>query len=315
MPLNPNDLTFVREVIRRRTGNVWSESQGYLIESRLTDIAKESGYSSIEQLVAELKRSPMMTEAKVAEAVVVNETRFYRDIDLFQALETSILPEVIENRRREKKLTIWSGACSTGQEPYSIAMMIAEKFPELMSWSVSIIACDINDKVLEKTKSATYSQFEVNRGLPVRMLAKYFERSGMDWKVVDSVRKMVQCRKHNLLNPISTFGIDIALLRNVLIYFDADNKRDIVTRVLRATKPDGFLILGGGETLLGVDVPCKSDTRGTVTTYRPLSGVPTPNMAPKASPATSTSAAGARPSFPPSPFPPTTPPSGVSRFR
>lgn len=269
MPIPTEDLNLVRDVIKRRTGNVWSENHGYLVEARLKDVAKESGFDTVEQLVAELKRSPALNETKIAEAVVVNETRFFRDMDLFNALEQSVLPEMIEARRSVRRLTIWSGACSTGQEPYSIAMLLAEKFPELATWDVKIIACDINDKVLEKTRSGIYSQFEVNRGLPVRMLTKYFERSGMEWKVVDSIRSRVSCRKHNLLNPLSVFGVDIALLRNVLIYFDAQAKREIVSRVVRAMNKDGFLILGGGETLLGVDVPCHGDLRGTITTYRP----------------------------------------------
>ena len=269
MPLPTQDLNYLRDVIRRRTGNVWSENQGYLVESRLRDVAAESGFETIEELVAELKRAPLQNEAKVAEAVVVNETRFFRDIDLFQALETSIIPEMIEKRRAERKLTLWSGACSTGQEAYSVAMLLAEKFPELEGWHVQILGGDINEKVLEKTRSGIYTQFEVNRGLPVRMLAKYFERSGMEWKVVDSVKKRVRCTKHNLLNPLAVFGIDIALLRNVLIYFDGPTKRDIVARVLRAMKPDGFLVLGGGETLLGIDVDCTADLRGSITTYRP----------------------------------------------
>lgn len=268
MAIPTEDLTYIRDVIKRRTGNVWSENHGYLVEARLKDVATESGFATVEELVAELKRSPIQTETKVAEAVVVNETRFFRDIELFQAMETSILPEMIEKRQRERKLTIWSAACSTGQEPYSLSMMISEKFPELADWDVKIIACDINDKVLEKTRNATYTQFEVNRGLPVRMLAKYFERSGMEWKVADEVRSRVSCRKHNLMNPLPVFGVDIALVRNVLIYFDGPTKQDIVKRVLNATRRDGFLILGGGETLLGVDVECEADVRGTITTYR-----------------------------------------------
>lgn len=270
MTIATHDLDFIRDVVRKETGNVWSENQAYLIESRLKDVAQMSGFDSIETLVDALKKAPALHGRKVAEGITVNETRFFRDMEMFDSLEQVILPQLVEARKLQRRLSIWSAACSTGQEPYSLAMLIAEKFPQTAGWDIQITACDINDAVLEKTKSATYSQFEVNRGLPVRMLAKYFERDGMNWRVKEPIRKQVQTRKHNLLHPLPVFGVDLVLIRNVLIYFDVPNKLDILTRVHRVVKPDGFVILGGGETLLGIDAPFGSENCGGITAYRPM---------------------------------------------
>ena len=188
------------------------------------------------------------------EAMVTNETSFFRDHHPFEDLRTTILPELIRRRAAERRLDLWSAAASTGQEPYSLAILIREQFPELAGWSVNILATDLSAEVLERARAGRYNQIEVNRGLPVTLLMKYFRQQGTTWELVEEVRRMVDFRALNLARPWPPLPpMDLILLRNVMIYFEPETKREILGRVARLLRPGGYLLLGSAETTLNLD--------------------------------------------------------------
>lgn len=252
MSVSPADAQFVRELVLRRSAIQLDAAKDYLIEMRLSQLARETGLPGIAELIAKA-RTDRRFDVKIIEAITTHETSFYRDLLPFDALREVLLPKFIAARATTRMLTIWSAACSSGQEPYSIAMQILEHFPELARWPVRIIATDISEQVLAKARDASFTQLEVNRGLPATLLVKYFERSGTHWKLAEPVRKLVEFRKLNLIEPWTvTPRPDIVLMRNVLIYFDLPTKRTILERVAEAIAPDGALLLGAAETPLGV---------------------------------------------------------------
>lgn len=256
-------MTYLRELVYRRSAIVLHADKSYLIDSRLTPLAREAGLASIDELVWKIQRedatAPLVR--RVIEAMTTNETLFFRDLHPFEALKTRILPELIRARSAQRSLRIWCAAASTGQEPYSIAMTLREHFPELASWDVKVIATDINAAVLERARTATYRQLEVNRGLPVTMLVKYFERKGAEWELKPVIRDMVKFAELNLLDAWTCVGPqDIVFIRNVLIYFDVPTKRQLLGRIRNLLQADGFLVLGGAETTNNLDdqyVPVK----------------------------------------------------------
>lgn len=256
-------MTYLRDLVYRRSAIVLQADKHYLIDSRLAPVAREAGLGSIDELVGRIRRegteAPLMK--RVIEAMTTNETLFFRDLHPFEALKTHVLPDLIRARAGQRSLRIWCAAASTGQEPYSIAMTIREHFPQLDSWDVEIIATDINASVLERARAATYRQLEVNRGLPVAMLIKYFERQGADWQIKPIVRNMVKFAELNLLDAWAAVGPqDIVFIRNVLIYFDVETKRRLLGRIRNLLQPGGFLVLGGAETTNNIDanyVPVK----------------------------------------------------------
>ena len=254
MSLSPTEADFVRKLVYDRSAIVLDESKEYLIKSRLESLALETGHESIDALLGETRRGTVGLESKVVEALTTNETSFFRDVAPFECLKKNLLPKVLEKRQTSRSLTIWCAACSTGQEPYSISMLLHEHFPNLADWNVRIFGTDISDQVLERARSGRYRQLEVNRGLPATMLIKYFTRSGTQWEVVEHVRKRV---KFSNLNLIGEWKLsrrpDIVFLRNVLIYFDVPTKRKILERVAREMNGDGGLFLGASETTLNVD--------------------------------------------------------------
>jgi chemotaxis protein methyltransferase CheR len=249
-------LTFLRDLVYRRSAIVLQADKHYLIDSRLAPLAREAGLGSIDELVGRIRRedaaAPLVR--RVIEAMTTNETLFFRDLHPFEALKTRMLPELIKARSSQRRLRIWCAAASTGQEPYSIAMTIREHFPELANWDVKIVATDINAAVLERAKEASYRQREVNRGLPVTMLTKYFERQGADWRVKPLIRDMVKFVELNLLDAWTCVGPqDLVFIRNVLIYFDVETKRKLLGRIRQLLSLDGFLVLGGAETTNNLD--------------------------------------------------------------
>ncbi|HYP88802.1 MAG TPA: protein-glutamate O-methyltransferase CheR, partial [Polyangiaceae bacterium] len=223
--------------------------------SRLSPIARELGLPSIDSLVGKLRTdasAPLVH--RVIEAMTTNETLFFRDLHPFEALRTRLVPDLLQARAAQRSLRIWCGAASTGQEPYSIAMTLCESFPQLASWDVKILATDLNATVLERAREGKYRQLEVNRGLPVKLLVKYFERQGADWQLKPDVRNLVTFQELNLLDAWSHLGEhDIIFLRNVLIYFDVETKRRILGRMRRTLRRDGVLVLGGAETTTNLD--------------------------------------------------------------
>lgn len=254
MSLSPTEADFVRKLVYDRSAIVLDESKEYLIKSRLESLALETGHESIDALLGETRRGTVGLESKVVEALTTNETSFFRDVAPFECLKKNLLPKVLEKRQTSRSLTIWCAACSTGQEPYSISMLLHEHFPNLTDWNVRIFGTDISDQVLERARSGRYRQLEVNRGLPATMLIKYFTRSGTQWEVAEHVRKRVEFSNLNLIGEWKlSRRPDIVFLRNVLIYFDVPTKRKILERVAREMIRDGGLFLGASETTLNVD--------------------------------------------------------------
>lgn len=271
--LTGDDLAYIRDVVFRKAAIVIDESKDYLIETRLEKLAHDLNHPNIGALVGAIRRSPQTLTHQLVEALTTHETLFFRDVRPFEALKKEILPGLIAARQGTRQLTIWSAACSTGQEIYSIAMMLTESFPQLTGWSIKLFATDISGQIIERAIEARFHQFEVNRGLPATMLVKYFEKDGLEWRLKEPIRKMVTFQRLNLLDPWPVdLRPDVVLLRNVLIYFDVNTKKEILTRVRRILRPDGALLLGAAETTLGLD-PGWERAPGTTPWYRPLQGV------------------------------------------
>lgn len=246
---------YVRDFVRTEAGIVIEAGKEYLVESRLTPIAKSEGLGSIDALVNSL-RSSTRTELhrKVVDAMTTNETTFFRDIDPFEVLKTEILPKLIHARRATRRLNIWYAASSTGQEPYSVSLLLREHFPELADWTIDQIGTDISRKALERAKAGKYSQLEVNRGMPAHLLLKYFEKKGLDWQLKDPIRSMVRFQEMNLNGAWSVPGpFDLVFIRNVMIYFDVQAKKTILNKIRGLLRPDGYLFLGAAETTMGLD--------------------------------------------------------------
>jgi chemotaxis protein methyltransferase CheR len=263
--VTPLDYDFLRKLLKERSGLDLSAEKQYLVESRLLPLARKSGLDGISELVQKLKNGADALTSEVVEAMTTNETFFFRDKVPFDHLRETVLPALLAGRGGRKTLRIWSAASSTGQEPYSIAMLLKEKEAALAGWRVEIVATDLSQEVLEKSKSGIYSQFEVQRGLPIQLLVKHFKQTGELWQINPDIRAMVQHRQLNLLQDFSHLGkFDVIFCRNVLIYFDQDTKLATFERLARAIEPDGFLMLGAAETVVGISdafKPC-TERRG-----------------------------------------------------
>lgn len=252
--MTPADFEFLRDMLKDRSGLVVTEDKQYLLESRLMPLARKSGMPSLVELVAAL-RAPGSEQLRkdATEAMTINESFFFRDKTPFENFEKVIIPALIGPRAASRRLRVWCAAASTGQEPYSLAMQVREMSDKLGSWNVEIFGTDLSGEVLEKAKAGLYSQFEVQRGMPIQMLVKYFKQNGNLWQIDSAIRSMVRYEQFNLLDDFSRFGtVDIVFCRNVLIYFDPDTKRDILNRIAQRLAPDGFLILGAAETVIGI---------------------------------------------------------------
>jgi chemotaxis protein methyltransferase CheR len=251
--LSQGDAAYLRDLVYRRSAIQLDDSKHYLLEIRLEQLARESGFGSVTELVEKAKRSAPALDTQIVEAITTHETSFFRDLHPFAALRTQVLPALVAARERTRTLTIWSAACSSGQEPYSLAILILEHFPALEHWPIRIVATDLSERVLTRARSGRYLPIEVNRGLPASLLVKYFERAGAEWQVKHQVRSLVDFRKLNLLDPWSGLRPDLVFMRNVLIYFDVPTKRALLTRVRQTLARDGALFLGGAETTFGID--------------------------------------------------------------
>jgi chemotaxis protein methyltransferase CheR len=252
--MTPQDFDFLRKLLKQRSGLVLSAEKQYLAESRLLPIARKGGMASLHELVGKLRGSgeTALTVA-VVEAMTTNETFFFRDRLPFEHFRDTMLPALLVARAREKRLRIWCAAASTGQEPYSLAMELRGLRGVLEGWRFDIVATDLCGDVLERAKSGVYSQFEVQRGLPIGLLVEHFTQVGEQWQISPELRAMVQFRPLNLLNDFSALGdFDIVFCRNVLIYFDQVTKADVLNRVARQIPDDGFLVLGAAETVVGL---------------------------------------------------------------
>jgi chemotaxis protein methyltransferase CheR len=252
-PVTPPDYEYLRKLLKDRSGLDLSADKQYLIESRLLPLSRKSGLAGISELVQKMKGGSADITTQVVEAMTTNETFFFRDKVPFDHFRDSIMPEILQARASRKTLRIWCAAGSTGQEPYSLAMCLKEMGAALAGWRVEILATDLSQEVLEKSRAGIYSQFEVQRGLPIQMLVKYFKQTGELWQINPDIRAMVQHRQLNLLHDFSQLGVfDVIFCRNVLIYFDQDTKINIFNRLAKTTEPDGFLVLGAAETVVGL---------------------------------------------------------------
>jgi chemotaxis protein methyltransferase CheR len=249
------DFEYLCTLVRDRSGVVLETHKDYLATLYLGNLIAQSGFSSLAAFVEHLKTSSFgPLHSQTIEALVINETSFFRDRYPFEALESSVLPDLIQSRSLGKTINIWCAACSTGQEPYSIAMLIREAFPELSTWAIRIIASDFSHHVLDRAKTGKYTTLEVNRGLTATRRDRYFRQTGKSWQIVDEIRQMVEFRHLNLIHSWTPLPqIDIIFLRNVLIYFDVDTKRSILNKVQTYLRTDGYLFLGGGETTFHLD--------------------------------------------------------------
>ncbi|QDV30800.1 Chemotaxis protein methyltransferase Cher2 [Planctopirus ephydatiae] len=254
MTIDSNDYDFLSALVARRSGLALGSGKEYLLEARLIPIANSLGMPSLVELVRHLRiRRDENLEATITEAMTTNETLFFRDKTPFDELKERILPELIANRQTSRRLRIWSAAASTGQEAYSLLMTIRESFPQLSTWRIEVIGTDISQQALSKARQGTYSQFEVQRGLPIQLLVKYFQQVPEGWQISQDLRNAVTFKPLNLLENLSSLGeFDIIFCRNVLIYFEQANKTTILDRMERQLRPDGYLVLGAAETVLGV---------------------------------------------------------------
>ncbi|MCC9600505.1 protein-glutamate O-methyltransferase CheR [Stieleria sp. JC731] len=273
MALATADIDFLRDLVAQHSGNVIAPRQVYMLEQRLTPLAGTIGLNDVSALVAKLRATnDRSLSTQVAEAVTVNETSFFRDMHVFEALRKSVLPELMKRNEKSKEIRIWCAACSSGQEPYSTAMVIREHFPQLATWKVSITATDLSEDMLTKSRSGAYSQLEVNRGLPAKSLVRYFERKGALWAAKRELTELIDFRRLNLTTPWPFLGqFDIIFIRNVLIYFDQRTKTDILTRMRRALRSDGYLFIGAAETMIGLNVPYQRTEIDATVCYRPNS--------------------------------------------
>ncbi len=280
--MTPPDYEYLRKTLKDHSGLDLSADKQYLIESRLLPLARKAGLPGISELVQKMKGGSAPLIAQVVEAMTTNETFFFRDKLPFDHFRESIMPAVLQARASRKSIRIWCAAGSTGQEPYSLAMCLKEMSGALAGWRTELIATDISQEVLEKSKAGIYSQFEVQRGLPIQLLVKYFKQTGEVWQINADIRAMVQHRQLNLLHDFAQLGVfDVIFCRNVLIYFDQDTKIKIFNRLAKATEPDGFLVLGAAETVVGLTDAFKPypERRGL---YRPNGARAMPADAPKA---------------------------------
>lgn len=252
--MTPQDFEVMATLVRERSGLVLSEDKAYLLESRLTPITRKQGMSSLEDLIAAVKTNQdegLISE--IVEAMTTNESLFFRDSKPFNQLKELIFPQLLKSREKTKKIRIWSAACSSGQEPYSVAMLIKEAGAVFTDWNIEIVATDLSVDILKKASAGIYSQFEVQRGLPITMLVKYFKQDGDSWEIDPTLRSMVKFKPFNLMSDPKSLGqFDIVLCRNVLIYFDQELKRQVLSGISNVLADDGALYLGGAETVLGI---------------------------------------------------------------
>jgi chemotaxis protein methyltransferase CheR len=278
--LSADDLAFVADLVHRRAAIVLDASKEYLVVARLTPVARRAS-TTIDGLIRDLRRASCgPLHVQVVEALTTNETSFFRDFHPWEALTSTVIPDLLTTRRSTRRLTVWCAACSSGQEPYTIAMVLSEQFPELAGWTVRIAGTDISTQMVTRTTEAFYSDLEVNRGLPPPLRTKYFARDGDGWRVRPDLRRMVTASHLNLAEPWGSLGaVDVVFMRNVLIYFDVATRRTILERVARLLPPDGSLFLGAAETTINLTQALTRDAIGATSIYRPTTR-PTPRLHP-----------------------------------
>lgn len=271
MAITADNFKFIQDFARDTAAIVLEAGKEYLVETRLSPIAKQAGFPTLDAFINQLRfdRKGTLFHEQVIDAITTNETSFFRDFHPFEALRQQILPRLIEQRAGMRKLNIWSAASSTGQEPYTIAMIIREYFPQLRDWTIQILGTDLSPTVLTQARQGIYSQLEVNRGLPAPLLIKYFTKADTKWALKDDVKKLVEFKQMNLIKPWPIMPMfDVVFIRNVMIYFDVDSKKTILKRVRQCLQPQGFLFLGTAETTINLDPELAPTTLGKATVYQ-----------------------------------------------
>lgn len=248
------DFDFICQILKTRSGLLLTNDKAYLLESRLLPVARKWKLATFDDLVRLIRtKNDEAVIRDVVEAMTTNESFFFRDTKPFDQFKQICLPALTKARAGSKTIRIWSAACSSGQEGYSLAMILAEMGAQLAGWKIEIIGTDLSGEILQRAKDGLYSQFEVQRGLPITLLVKYFTQVGDRWKISDAIRSKVQFREWNLLNDPSPLGkFDIVFCRNVLIYFDQPTKTKVLAGIAKQMPEDGYLFLGGAETVLGI---------------------------------------------------------------
>lgn len=272
MSIAAHEFAYIRDLVHNRSAILIEPGKEYLVVSRLLPIARSCGEETVSGLISRIQRRPDHTlRERIVEAMTTNETSWFRDGHPWKVLAGDVLPELIAKRSASRHLHIWCAACSSGQEPYSVAMVLSELLETHPDWSARILATDLSEEMLERARSGCYTQLEVNRGLPAAMLVKHFHQSGTLWQAKPELRAMVETRPINLAAPLPPMpSADIVFLRNVLIYFDLPTKRAVLERVRAVLRPDGYLFLGSAETTLSVHDGFERVSFGRVTCYRPV---------------------------------------------
>ncbi len=255
-PISSTDFNYIRALMYRESAIVLDDSKTYLVNSRLLPIARAAGFSSVGPLISLLQSKPFGDlHQRVIEAVATTETSFFRDVHPFTALRDHILPELVEHKKNSSRtLTIWSAACSSGQEPHSIAMILKDRFPQLVAWDLHLLASDISRAMLTRAREGIYTQLEVNRGLPAPYLVRFFTQDEDSWQLDSGVRGMFRFFEQNIAADWRALPpIDLLVMRNVLIYFDVATRRKVLNRVREVLRPGGYLLLGSAETTLNID--------------------------------------------------------------
>ena len=265
------DFNYIRDLVRDQSALTLETGKEYLLEARLDPLARTEGFASCGHLVRRLRTGPFTDlHRRVVEAMTNNETTFFRDPRVFGMLANSVLPSLLAARSAERSLTIWCAACSTGQEPYSLAMLLREHQPSLDGWRIRIVASDISRDVLARARAGRYSQVEINRGLPASRLVKYFAQHGSTWELSPEIRQMVEFREINLIQSWQSLpAVHLILMRNVLIYFDVAAKKSILEKAGQLLDPRGYLVLGGAETTTNLDDSFEHVSFGGAVCFRP----------------------------------------------
>jgi chemotaxis protein methyltransferase CheR len=268
MTLTAQEFAFISGLVRRDAAIVLEAGKEYLVEARLLPLARQSGLPSVSEFVNRAQQRPEPEiHAKIVDALTTNETSFFRDGEPFKQLVDTVLPDLLARRATTRSIKVWSAASSSGQEPYTIAMVLQDNLPP--GWSFDIIGTDISTEMLTRAEAGQYTQLEVNRGLPAPLLVKHFERNGAHWQIAQALRKNVSFRRLNLAAPFPSMGpFDIVFIRNVLIYFDVQTKRTVLQRVAGTLRPDGWLFLGSAETTIGIDDRFERVVAGRTSAYK-----------------------------------------------
>lgn len=272
MALTTHEFRFVSELVKREAGIVLAPGKEYLVEARLLPLARKFGVTTVSELISQAQRQgASQIRWGVIEALTTNETSWYRDREPYMAMSTDVVPDLLRARSGTRSLRVWSAACSSGQEPYSLAIVLEETLPS--GWNYEILASDISVEMLDRARAGRFSQLEMNRGLPAAKLVHHFERSGTHWQVSAALRRKVNFRQINLTVPLPSMPhFDIIFLRNVLIYFDVETKQRILRQMRSLLRPDGWLFLGSAETTIGIDGEFERTSVGRTSAYRPRAG-------------------------------------------